>query len=61
MLPGVFVALPLGLLGRRFGDRLVLGAGLALMALGALVSFWAGTARRHRPWAAWCPASVRSP
>jgi len=42
MLLGVFVALPLGLLGRRFGDRLVLGAGLALMTGGACVSAWAG-------------------
>jgi MFS family permease len=41
MLLGVFVALPLGLLGRRFGDRLVLGAGLALMTCGAFVSAWA--------------------
>ncbi|MDR3533283.1 MAG: MFS transporter [Rhodopila sp.] len=41
MLLGVFVALPLGLLGRRFGDRLILGAGLALMTAGACVSAWA--------------------
>ncbi|MDR3539040.1 MAG: MFS transporter [Acetobacteraceae bacterium] len=38
MLLGIFVALPLGLLGRRFGDRLVLGCGMALMVGGALVS-----------------------
>ena len=44
MLPGIFVALPLGLLGRRFGDRLILGAGLALMTLGALLSAWGGGA-----------------
>jgi MFS family permease len=37
MAAGVVIALPLGLLGRRFGDRLVLGGGLALMALGGLV------------------------
>jgi len=36
MLLGVFVALPLGVLGRRFGDRLVLGSGLALMVVGAI-------------------------
>src|SRR5487761_2123796 len=36
MLLGVFVALPLGLLGRRFGDRLVLAAGLALMVAGGV-------------------------
>jgi MFS family permease len=41
MLLGVFVALPLGLLGRRYGDRWVLGAGLALMTAGACVSAWA--------------------
>ena len=44
MLLGVFVALPLGLLGRRFGDRWVLGTGLALMTAGALVSAAAETA-----------------
>jgi predicted MFS family arabinose efflux permease len=41
MLLGVFVALPLGLLGRRFGDHLVLGTGLALMTAGAWISAWA--------------------
>jgi MFS family permease len=35
---GVAIALPLGLLARRFGDRLVLGGGLALMAAGGIVS-----------------------
>jgi predicted MFS family arabinose efflux permease len=43
MLLGVFVALPLGLLGRRFGDRLILGAGLALMVVGAGLSAEATT------------------
>ena len=42
MLPGVFVALPAGMLGRRLGDGLVLGAGLVLMALGGLLSALAG-------------------
>jgi len=37
MLSGAFIALPLGLLGRRFGDRVVLGGGMALMAAGQLV------------------------
>ena len=37
MLLGMFAALPLGLLGRRFGDRPVLGTGLALMVAGALI------------------------
>ena len=36
MLLGVVAALPLGLLGRRFGDRPVLGSGLALMVAGAI-------------------------
>ncbi len=40
MLMGVFVAIPLGLIGRRFGDRLVLGGGLALMAAGSFASGW---------------------
>ncbi len=44
MAPGAFVALPLGLLGRRFGDRLVLGGGLALMAAGGLLAPFAGGA-----------------
>jgi MFS family permease len=43
MLLGVFVALPLGLLGRRFGDRVVLGTGLALMTAGSGISAWADT------------------
>jgi len=37
MLSGAFIALPLGLLGRRFGDRWVLGGGLALMAVGQVI------------------------
>jgi len=36
-LMGMFVALPLGLLGRRFGDRPVLGGGLAMMMVGAVL------------------------
>jgi MFS family permease len=40
---GVFAALPLGLLARRFGDRWVMGAGLALMTGGACLSVWAPT------------------
>ena len=35
MVMGVFVALPLGGLGRRYGDRPVLAGGLALMIVGA--------------------------
>ncbi|HJS86081.1 MAG TPA: MFS transporter [Acetobacteraceae bacterium] len=37
MAAGVVIALPLGLLARQVGDRLVLGGGLALMALGGFV------------------------
>jgi MFS family permease len=40
MLLGAFVALPLGVLGRWLGDRLVLGVGLALMVAGPFVSAW---------------------
>jgi predicted MFS family arabinose efflux permease len=40
---GVFAALPLGLLARRFGDRWILGAGLAFMTGGACFSVWAPT------------------
>ena len=39
--PGIVLALPLGLLGRRFGDRLIVGGGLALMTAGPVISaFW---------------------
>src|SRR5579863_74921 len=38
LLLGGFVALPLGLLARRLGDRIVLGAGLALMIVGPAIS-----------------------
>ena len=34
---GVFTALPLGFLGRRFGDRPVLAGGLAFMVVGAVL------------------------
>lgn len=44
MLLGVFVALPLGLLGRRIGDKWVLGAGLAMMTLGGCISGLADSA-----------------
>src|SRR6201996_7786530 len=43
-LAGVFAALPLGLLARRFGDRWILGSGLALMTCGACFSVSAPTA-----------------
>ena len=40
MLLGTFVALPLGLLGRRFGERWILAIGLALMTIGPCISGW---------------------
>lgn len=40
MLLGVVAALPLGLLGRRFGERWVLGVGLMLMTAGCCYSAW---------------------
>lgn len=40
MLLGAFVALPLGVLGRWLGDRLVLAVGMALMVAGPCVSAW---------------------
>ncbi|MDE2005719.1 MAG: MFS transporter [Rhodospirillales bacterium] len=43
MLSGAFVALPLGLLGGRFGDRAVLGTGIALMAVGQAVCALSGS------------------
>jgi len=42
MAPGILVALPGGLLGRRFGERLVVGGGLLLMLLGSLACALAG-------------------
>ncbi|MBS0640352.1 MAG: MFS transporter [Proteobacteria bacterium] len=42
MLLGVVSALPIGLLGRRFGDRIVLSVGLFLMTAGAAWSAYAG-------------------
>lgn len=38
MLPGMVLALPGGMLGQRFGDRVVVAAGLALMAVGAALT-----------------------
>jgi len=44
--PGLFLAVPGGALGRRFGDKQVVMAGLALMAVGGVLmaasEFWAG-------------------
>ena len=41
-LPGLFIALPAGALGRRFGDSRVALAGLLLMAAGAVLGSLAG-------------------
>ncbi len=38
MAPGILVALPGGLLGRRYGERLLVGAGFLLMTAGAAVA-----------------------
>jgi MFS family permease len=40
LLPGVVLALPGGLLGRRFGERRAVVASLALMAIGGLLTAW---------------------
>src|SRR5690348_10439334 len=37
MIPGVVIALPGGMLGKRFGDRRVCAVGLVLMIIGGLV------------------------
>ena len=42
LLPGIFIALPGGLLGARFGDKLMVLVGLALMVAGGL---WLAQAR----------------
>jgi cyanate permease len=40
-LPGLALALPGGALGRRFGDKRIVGFGLVLMAVGGLATAWA--------------------
>jgi MFS family permease len=42
MLPGVFIALPGGVIGQRFGERRVVVAGLALMVAGGMLTATAG-------------------
>src|SRR5689334_6997761 len=37
-MPGIVMAMPAGMLGRRFGDRRVVIVGLGLMALGGIVA-----------------------
>lgn len=43
LLPGVALALPGGLLGRRFGERRTVIGSLAVMALGGLLTAWSET------------------
>ena len=38
MIPGLFLAVPSGFLGRRFGDKPVVATGLTMMVLGGLLS-----------------------
>ena len=38
LVPGVVAAMPSGFLGRRFGDRATIVAGMALMVIGSLIS-----------------------
>ncbi len=45
MLPGIFASIPLGLLGRRFGDHVMVGSGVSLMAVGGLVAAYAASTR----------------
>ena len=42
LLPGAVIALPGGLLGRRFGDKRLVLVGLALMSIGGI---WLGFAQ----------------
>lgn len=42
-LPGVIFAYPTGLLGQRFSDKAVIAFGMALMAVGGLVTAWANS------------------
>lgn len=41
--PGLLIALPGGAIGRRFGDRLVIAFGLALMLVGAIAMVYSQT------------------
>ena len=42
MLPGIFASIPLGLLGRRFGDHVMVGLGVSLMAIGGVAAAQGG-------------------
>src|SRR3954453_3758530 len=41
ILPGIAISLPSGFLGRRFGDKSVVTAGMALMVLGGAIASFA--------------------
>jgi MFS family permease len=43
MLPGMFFALPGGVIGQRFGERRLVVVGLALMVVGGATTAWAGS------------------
>jgi MFS family permease len=43
ILPGIAISLPSGFLGRRFGDKQVVVAGMALMVLGGIITTLAGS------------------
>jgi len=43
ILPGIAISLPSGFLGRRFGDKSVVTAGLALMVLGGAIASFASS------------------
>ena len=42
-LPGVILAIPSGMLGNRFGEKSMLVAGMAMMAIGGFVTAWSDT------------------
>ena len=50
MLPGLVLALPGGLLGKRFGDKPVVMMGMAAMILGGVISGGRAILRRHQRW-----------
>ena len=43
ILPGIAISLPSGFLGRRFGDKQVVVAGMVLMVLGGIITTLAGS------------------
>lgn len=43
ILPGIAISLPSGFLGRRFGDKQIVVAGMVLMVLGGIITMLAGS------------------